>query len=201
LPAGYPPRAAAGFSVVAQFFVLARFGLLADDTIFSAIREGANALRNSDAYALAEEFADLLYDRVPVLYAPDPYECVAVRFRQQINENAKMLCWHHVVPEMNHNELVGWEHPAWLCEKTMVVFFRGADEHPRHAPRFDFTRKVVDRKGAGVLEIHAVGPTPAARVLYLIHLCDHISTHLARLNGADPTPVAVIDELKAALAR
>ncbi|MCS7085709.1 MAG: bifunctional phosphoglucose/phosphomannose isomerase, partial [Bacteroidia bacterium] len=174
LPAGFPPRAAVAYSIVAQLYVLKNFGLIAEDDFLPSLREALDVLRERKVQSFALECAAALHDRVPVVYAPDPYESVAVRFRQQINENAKMLCWHHVLPEMNHNELVGWEHPKWLCEKTTTVFLRGADEHPRHAPRFDFTREVVVRKGARTLELVAVGNTLPARLFYLIHVCDWI---------------------------
>ena len=49
-----------------------------------------------------------MYQQTAVIYTAHGFEGVGVRFRQQINENSKMLCWHHVVPEMNHNEIVGW---------------------------------------------------------------------------------------------
>ncbi len=201
LPAGFPPRAAVAYSIVAQLYVLVRFGLVREEDFLSSLNEGISNIRKADVKAAALELAKSLHDKLPVIYAPDPYESIAVRLRQQINENAKMLCWHHVVPEMNHNELVGWEHPSWLCEKSVVVFLRGADEHERHSPRFDFTREVVCRKGATVVEIRAVGDDLPARLLYLIHFCDWVSLALAGFNGADPTPVAVIDELKSALAR
>lgn len=201
LPEGFPPRAAVAYSIVAQLYVLARFGLVREADFLPSLNEAIENIRAREVKGEAYELAKSLHDRVPVIYAPDPYDSIAVRLRQQINENSKMLCWHHIVPEMNHNELVGWEYPAWLCEKSTVIFLRGADEHPRHGPRFDYTREVVARKGAKVVEIRAVGADLPARLLYLLHYCDWVSLALAKYNGADPTPVAVIDGLKNALSR
>ena len=76
-----------------------------------------------------------MHHKIPVIYADANYEGVAVRFRQQINENAKMLCWHHVIPEMNHNELVGW---AGGTEEHAVLFIHTGDVHPQNEKRFVF---------------------------------------------------------------
>ena len=80
------------------------------DLMKNACENAIKLLDENESQILIEAGAitEKLYKKIPVIYAESSYEGVAVRFRQQINENSKMLCWHHVVPEMNHNELVGW---------------------------------------------------------------------------------------------
>ena len=76
--------------------------------------EDLDAVR-SDENSLQKDYTR----HFPLIYTEAPMEGVAVRFRQQVAENAKMLSSHHVIPEMNHNELVGWRTPN---EDLSVVF-------------------------------------------------------------------------------
>src|SRR6185295_9265176 len=87
----------------------------------------------------AVAIADFLFKRIPVLYAADGYNGVATRFRQQLNENSKMLCWHHILPEMNHNELVGW---AGGSDVMAVVVLRNKSDYSRIQARIEFSKKV-----------------------------------------------------------
>ena len=108
LPEGYPPRAAFGHSSAALFAMLAAFDLSPwNADTFIGVAEHLDR-SNSEIRELANALADAVNNRISAIYAAEGLGSVAVRWRQQINENAKMLCWHHVLPEMNHNELVGW---------------------------------------------------------------------------------------------
>ena len=109
IPGGNPPRACLGYSLTQLFYVLHFFKLINAD--FKAqLKAAIDLLVKEEAFikAEAEQVAEFLNEKIPVIYAVDGYNGVATRFRQQINENSKMLCWHHILPEMNHNELVGW---------------------------------------------------------------------------------------------
>ena len=102
IPAGQPPRAMFGYSFTQLFFLLNHYGLI--DTSFISEFEKAIALLDSHEEAIKSEakaLATKLQD-YSVIYSAAGFEGVAVRFRQQINENGKMLCWHHVIQEMNH---------------------------------------------------------------------------------------------------
>ena len=123
---------------------------------------------------------------------------VITRFRQQINENAKCLGWQHVVPEMNHNELVGW---AGGKEEYAVVIFRSDYEHPRSSVRLNISKEIIEKKTSSVVECHAKGNSLIAQSFYHILLGDWISVYLADLNKVDSVEVKVIDYLKAELAK
>ena len=126
------------------------------------------------------------------------YEGVAVRFRQQINENSKMLCWHHVLPEMNHNELVGWTEPH---TEAVVLMFRCEDDYYRTQKRMEISSEVVKRNSATVIEMKAKGTTQLQRSLYLLHMGDWISWYIADIKKIDATEVKVIDFLKNELSK
>lgn len=198
LPGGYPPRTAAGFSLVAQLFILKHYGLAPDLT--PHVQESIALLKAFSDQLHTKELAYMLAGRTTILYTSDVIEAVAIRWRQQINENGKQLCWHHVIPEMNHNELVGWQHPEFMISQATVVLLRTAYEHPRNAYRFDLNEELFRQKGARTFTLQAQGQSLMAQMMYLMHYSDWVSLYLAEANDVDPVAVQVIDQLKGALA-
>jgi len=200
LPEGYPPRAAVGLSFMQQLAILKQYGLY-DGEFEPALEAAIQQLEAFDARTNAEALAHQLRGKLPIFYAPDELSSLGIRFRQQVNENAKQLCWHHILPEMNHNELVGWHFPTELMPSLAVVFLRSALEHPRTTLRFAITKELVSQHTTHVHEVYARGEGIVAHMLYLLHYADWVSLELARLNQIDPTPVRVIDFLKGELAK
>ena len=148
----------------------------------------------------AQEIAGKLKGRIPCIYANGVMMPVAYRWRCQIEENAKQLAFHHEIPEMNHNEIVGWENPP---ENFAVVLIRDSKEDEIIRKRFNATEKVAwESKGEAnleVVEIMAEGKSLLVRMMSCVLLGDLVSLKLAGMNGVDPTPVTVIENLKTEL--
>jgi glucose/mannose-6-phosphate isomerase len=198
VPGGMPPRACLGYSTVQQLFVLAANGLI-PSSVLDELDSGINWLKDQQASIIqkSDELTGFLYGKLPVLYSSDRYESLLVRFRQQLNENSKMLCWHHVVPEMNHNELVGWRHKN---EDLAVVWFRSKSDFDRCNQRIDLNREVIGNYTSNMLDVWSEGNNTLEEFLYFIHLGDWVSLFLAERNGFDPTEIDVINNLKSKLA-
>lgn len=200
LPPGRPaPRACLGYSLINLLFVLHHQGLIPPD--FIAQTEAAISLlerEQGDIQQRAGQLASFLSKRLPVLYTTPELEPVAVRFRQQLAENAKMLAWHHVIPEMNHNEIVGWHQDY---PEVGVLFLRHRGAHPRNQIRLDFVREITSRYAASTIELHAKGDSLLEKVLYLTHFADWTSVYLADERGVDVMSIKAIDYLKAVLAK
>ena len=195
---GMPPRAAFALSFVQLFYIFNRLGLI-DDTFKSDLKSALEliALKQSEIKEKAKTVAHRLHGTIPIIYTANDYEGVAIRFRQQINENSKMLCWHNVIPEMNHNELVGWTKEN---ENLSVVFLKNNDDYDRNKTRMDFVRNIVSKYINVIEEIYSVGDSTIEKSIYLIHLCDWISYFLAIENNADPIEINIITSLKNKLA-
>lgn len=199
IPGGMPPRTCLGYSMIQQLFVLYHLGFIEYD--FQAdIMSSINLLDSQEAEIknLAQKAAFFLLNKIPVIYSGDEMEAVAVRFRQQINENSKMLCWHHVIPEMNHNELVGWKTKN---ENLAVIFFRNETDHLRVQHRMKINQEIIKKYTPHIMEINSKGSSQIQRALYLVHLGDWISYYLAEQKGIDSVEVSVIDFLKGELAK
>ncbi len=200
VPDNWPsPRACLGYSIVQQLFILHKTGLISDASI-KAIESSIPMLdaELEDIQSKAHMIAQMLIGKIPVIYTTDRMESVAVRFRQQIDENAKMLAWHHVVPEMNHNELVGWRIKN---DNLAVIFFRNKDDHPRNQVRIDINKEIISHYTSTLIEVYSKGNSLVERAMYFVNLGDWISVYLAELRGVDSIEVKVIDFLKGELAK
>lgn len=199
VPGGWSsPRACLGYSIVAQLAVL-RSAKLIGNQLFRQLEAARKLLvkDQADIRKKAQKLAGFLADKIPVLYSADHIEATTLRWRQQINENAKMLCWHHVVPEMNHNELVGWRQNR---PEVAVVWLRNRDDFERTSVRMNINKEIVEHFTNTSIEVYSKGKSLAEKMLYLVHLGDWMSFYLAVNREVDPVEIKVIEYLKSELA-
>ncbi len=199
IPGGQPPRASFGLSFPEVLYVLCAHGVISKK--FEKELEAGIKLLDDNEDAIQKEALDVtekLFGKIPVIYAADGFGGVATRFRQQINENSKMLCWHHVIPEMNHNELVGWRTKN---DDLAVVLFRNETDFKNIQARMDINKGTFTEYTNTTVEIWSKGESDLQRALYLIHIGDWISYFLGEKKGVDITEVKVIDHLKGELAK
>jgi glucose/mannose-6-phosphate isomerase len=208
IPAGFPPRAALAYSFFSPLILLERWGLIpsqkaciAETLLLLARRSRLYADGSQTEGNLARQIAEHLQGSLPIIYASDHLEAVLTRFRNQLNENSKILAHSHVFPELNHNEIVGWEVSRQIMARSVVLLLRDRDEHPRVSTRIEITRDLLGRLPRVILEVRSEGRSLLARMFSLVHLGDWVSYYLALLNRVDPTPVRKIDLLKTRLAR
>jgi len=210
IPGGLQPRCALGYSFFPLLIVLVKIGVVKDraEDIDEAIEVLTSLKVKSLGYAVPEKkniaktIARSLYNKFPVIYAGgDHTDSVVTRWRGSLSENAKVLSSGHVIPEMNHNEIVGWENPAKLLKDFVAVILRDSGDNPRVAKRMDITKKILAKAGVKVIEVNSRGSSLLARIFSLIYIGDFVSFYLAILNKLDPTPVERIAYLKKELAK
>ena len=200
---GLQPRAALAYGFVPILLVLEKIGLTSGEE--ANIERGAAMLQNLAArYGTAHlddnnpafKLAGELVHRIPVVYAAQDYEAVSLRWRGQVQENAKHIAFGNLLPEMNHNELEGWAHPIDLVQHFSVVMLRSSDEHPRIAKRFSAMKEMFRSKQVDVFEAQAEGDTRMERMFSLIALADWTSLYMALFAGLDPTAIPAIEAFK-----
>ena len=197
IPAGRPPRACLGYSVVQILFALHYAGLL-DNGFVQDIEKAALLLdaEQENIRTLAADLAAKNADKLPVIYAGNQMEGVAVRWRQQLNENSKVPGWSNVVPEMNHNELVGWRDSQ---DNLTVYFLHAGIDHSKVSFRMGINKEIISRCTPFVYDIDAMGGSYWEQAFYLTHIGDWLSWYYAEQRGVDPVEVKVIDYLKSQL--
>lgn len=205
VPGGLAPRAALGYSFFTALTLIEKLGVIGDKSnetaeTISLLRRlkdddlgGHVAGRKNVAKALAVK----LKGSLAVIYGgQDHMDSVATRWRAQIEENSKALAASHTFPEMNHNEVVGWENPEKVLKAITVIILRDRDDHRRNSIRMDITGNMLKKASRGVYEIESRGRGLLARIFSLIYTGDFVSYYLAILNKVDPTPVERIARLK-----
>jgi glucose/mannose-6-phosphate isomerase len=155
---------------------------------------------DADSANSAKQVAERVFDSCACIYGAGPTKATAYRWKTQLNENAKVPAFAAELPEADHNEIVGWD-GAPALGSFLGVFLEDSDQHPRTRRRIELTADLIAARGAETLRVESRGESPVARVTSLVLLGDLVSIYLAVLRGVDPTPVKVIDELKAALER
>jgi glucose/mannose-6-phosphate isomerase len=203
VPSGMPPRCAlAHMTASILLSVASAFGITG---VYQDLEETGEVLstlkRRLDPAApakdnAAKQLAAKCAQRLPVVYsstrATDP---VARRWSTQINENAKSLCHYNGLPELDHNEIVGWGLPRDVSYNSFVVFLDPGDLSDRLKKRLKVTKGLISDI-AEVETVTALGSGRLARLFSLVYFGDYASFYLAMLNGVDPTPIERIDYLK-----
>lgn len=197
IPGGNPPRACLGYSFTQLCGILDFYGF--SNGFIASIEKGEQLLKTERNHIKqqAEALAKSIAFSTPVIYTTSGFEGIAIRFRQQLNENAKMLCWHHVVPEMNHNELVGWVDKS---PKIAALFLHNSTDYYRTAKRMDICKEIISQIAGKTLEIHSKGTDSIEQMLYWIHLGDWISWFVSVERNVDAMEINVINRLKGELA-
>jgi glucose/mannose-6-phosphate isomerase len=206
LPGGFQPRAAVAYMTVAALEVAALCGvgprLTSEIDVAASHTEQLVAEWGPDSPpdSLAKEVALGLHGTTPVIAGAGLTTPIAYRWKTQINENAKQPAFTHEVPELDHNEIAGWE-GAQDVGRFSAVFLDDSDAHPRVKARMDLTEQLIAGNAVVSFHLETRGQTSIERVISLVLLGDLVSVYLAALRGVDPGPVPVIDELKAELAK
>ena len=199
IPGGHPPRSCIGYSLV-QLIKIIQFNGFVKTDLLHQVQTSITLLDNEKEAIKIEAalIAHKLLNKIPVIYSLGSCEGAAVRFRQQINENSKMLCWHHTLPEMNHNELVGWTEKN---DSLAVVTFRTSFDYERTNKRYDICKTIFSKYSNSVTDINAKGISKVEQFMYLINIGDWISCYIAEIKNIDPIEVNVITNLKNELAK
>jgi glucose/mannose-6-phosphate isomerase len=203
VPSGMAPRATLPYLFMPLPILLEKIGLVSDVTL--EISETIKILRQvSDSNSPKKPFKDNLSKKlasnicgtVPVIYGFGIYRAVAQRLKTQFNENSKVPAKWEFFPELNHNEIVGWEAVKELAKYFSVILIRDDDESEAMRQRIQATKELICKESVKVFEVQSVGKSRLAKMSSVICTGDFTSVYLAIMRGIDPTPVKTITLLK-----
>jgi len=205
---GSEPRAALGYSLTALLAIFSKlkFIELKDDDFKEAIILLRGLQKKIDVgissvYNPAKILTQKLYGKIPIVYGAGAMAEVARRWKGEFNENAKSASYFEILPELNHNALVGLQFPENLRTKIFVVILESKFNHPRNRLREKITAQILQKNQILTENILLEpSPTPLAEILQMIHFGDYVSYYLGILNNIDPNPVEIIGFLKDKLA-
>ena len=203
VPSGMPPRAALPYMLLPLLVYMEKAGLVKG--VKEELNEAISLLEkisqdNAPEKPCIDNFSKGLAQNIgestPIIYGFGFYRGVAQRFKQQFNENSKSAAKWEYFPELDHNEIVGWEGRGEQCKWYSIILIRDVDEPVEIESRIDTTKQIMERSGLIIVDLEVQGTSPLAKMLSTILVGDFTSVYLAVLRGADPTPVKTITILK-----
>jgi glucose/mannose-6-phosphate isomerase len=205
VPGGFQPRAAVAYLTVAVLEVAALCGIgprMASEIDVAASHTHALVEEwgpDGPDESLAKRLARGIAGTMPFIAGAGITAPIAYRWKTQLNENAKLPAYSGELPEIDHNEIVGWEGTDGLGPFS-AVFLDDDDLHPRVRHRIELTSWALEPSASAVFRVQTRGQNPVERVFSLVLLGDLVSLYVAALRGVDPQPVATLEHLKARLA-
>ncbi len=202
-PSGIPSRAALPYLFIPMLVTLEKLELISDaspemDEALQVLER--IALENTPETSLGDSVSKMLASKirgtVPVTYGFRIYRAVAQRYKQQLNENSKIPAEWDFLPELNHNEIMGWEASRKLLGCFSTIFLRDESEPREIKHRIEATKDLILERNKKVFDVWSVGRSKLARMLSSIYIGDFTSIYLAVLQGVDPAPVKSITLLK-----
>jgi glucose/mannose-6-phosphate isomerase len=188
LPKGFQPRESLMFSLIPVVKIL--WQSKAVDNAEEMCEEAAALIKGNEARDKGEQLAETLKGKIPIIYSGEHLKAVAMRWKTQVNENAKQPAYYNMFPEMNHNEINSFANTPLTFG---IIYLRDKAEHERVAKRFEIIKGLVSHQ---LEEVWAQGYSRLAKICHLVNLGDWYSYYLALLNNTDPTPVSIIESLK-----
>ena len=208
IPSGFAPRAATAYMLFTPIYYLVKCGLLKSNInadveealeVVEIISENNNK-NIPDENNLAKQIASKIFGTIPQIYGWDIYSPIAKRWSNQFNENSKIVSGYDIVPECNHNDIVGWSQNLDKSKNFSCILFRDKKlESIYLSTRLNFMKKLFANVAGNLVEIEINAKKPLAKMMYSMYIGDFVSCYLGVLREMDPTPVDVIVELKDAL--
>lgn len=195
---GFQPRYALGQSFFSLLKLMQELGLANEDNNVKLIinlwknRAQEYSSENNRAIQVAKE----LIGFIPVIYSSQFLSSTGYRFKCQLDENSKMLAFDNVLPEMNHNEIIGWESYKEKQFQTKVIYLFDKEFHPQNKKRFDILKEILSEQKIEVLSVNSSEKDKKVRIMDLIFLCDWISFYASVLRGFDPSEIDFIHRMK-----
>lgn len=195
---GIQPRSALGFSIKG---LAALMGLSSIETELSLL---AKTLKPLVFEGRGKALAKTLKGSIPLIYASAQNEAVAYNWKIKFNETGKVPAFYNVLPELNHNEMTGFDHTAknvQLSKKFSVIFLADEDDHPRVQKRMTILRKLYRSRGLASIIVPLKGSNRWMRIFSSLILADWAAVHTAALYGAESEQVPMVEEFKKLMTR
>ena len=202
IPGGQPPRTAIGYLSIPMIIALSRLEIISDkskelDETYQLLIQKAQLYHPKNNPNPAMELSEKIVNKLPIIYcSAGLMEVVAMRWKCQFSENAKTLAFYNIFPELNHNEIVGWEMLKEIFSNFQIIYLHDKDDYYRIQKRMEITKKIFEQESLSLVELNSEGESRLARLFSLIYLGDMISYYLAIHYDVDPTPIEKIQFLK-----
>ncbi|MBI4160633.1 MAG: hypothetical protein HY506_01885 [Candidatus Yanofskybacteria bacterium] len=193
------PRFAVGLSIKATLKAMG------EDSMLNGVGELTGLLKIDDCERTGEELAGQLHNKIPLIYSSGTNTGLARYWKISFNESSKLPAFYNFLPELNHNEMVGFDRlttdglGSKLADRFAVIFLNDPDTDPRVLSRLEMTKKILADKGVSILNVGLAGPSPWYKSFANILTAMWTSYHLAKHYGVDPENISMVEDFKKSL--
>jgi len=190
---GIQPRSALGFSILALAALMGRNDIVDD---FSLL---VKTLKPAAHEKKGRELARILKGFVPIIYSSRANESIAYNWKIKFNETGKIPAFYNVLPELNHNEMTGFDiqqSTEKLSKKFMVVFLRDDDDHARITKRMNVLERLYEKRGLHCVRIATRGRTRPEKIFLSLIFADWVAYYTAEQYGLESEQVPMVEEFK-----
>jgi glucose/mannose-6-phosphate isomerase len=198
LQSGFQPRYSLGQSFFSLLKLMQELGFANENNNVKMIinlwekRAQDYSSENNPAAQIAKDLVGF----IPVIYSSEFLTSTGYRLKCQMNENAKLQAFHNSIPEMNHNEIIGWESFKEKQFNAKVFYLMDKDYHPQVLKRFEALREMLAEQKVEVIPLSSDQASKKVRIMDLIFLSDWISFYTSVLRGFDPSEIDFIHRMK-----
>jgi len=198
LQSGFQPRYALGQGFFALLKLMQELGIAEENENVKKIvslwskRSEEYLKENNKAFQIAKELVGF----IPVIYSSEFLSSTGYRLKSQLNENSKLHAFHNVIPEMNHNEIIGWESFKEKQFNAKVIYLIDQKFHSQNSKRFEILKEMLNQQKVDVLTLSSDAGNKKVRIMDLIFLSDWISFYTSVLRGFDPSEIDFIHRMK-----
>lgn len=194
VPTGVQPRMALVYVLFALLHVMKQ-----DDVIMSMKEFLPEAIKPEEYKKEGEELAEALYGKLPLVYASTRNKSVAYIWKIIFNETGKIPAFYNVFPELNHNEMTGFDvvpSTRPLSENIAVIELCDSHDHPRVQKRMQLVERMYEERGIEVIRKEFTGEECITRYLRSVLTAAWTALSLSKKYGTEPNEVPMVEEFK-----
>ncbi len=192
-PVSIQPRSGLGYQI------LALAALLGDQKLLGELESLASVLRPEELREAGEKLSSELRSSIPVIYASARNQAIANNWKIKFNETGKIPAFYNVIPELNHNEMTGFDvigTTEGLSRKFHFIFLSDTDDHPQVQKRMRVTRKLYEDRGLKCTEVALWGHSKLERFFTSLLIADWTAVALSTVYGTEAEQVPMVEEFK-----
>ncbi len=194
---GIYPRAALGFSIRSML------AMMKETEALEKLGSISVSLESRELEEKGKQLAENLYGYIPMMYSSAKNGSIPYNWKIKINETTKIPAFCNIFPELNHNEMTGFDiipTTKTLIDRFCFVFINDESDHPKIRARMVATKKLFEDRGLSVIEMELVGDDEFQKIFTSLMIADWTSLYLSEKYGTEPEAIPMIEEFKKTIA-
>jgi glucose/mannose-6-phosphate isomerase len=186
---GIQPRSAIGFSLKSLCKLMNQTECLTE------LKNNISSLDVNSLKSEGQSIAESIRGKIPVIYSSTSNLPIAYNWKIKFNETGKYPAFYNLFPELNHNEMQGYQDESFK-DKIHFIFLKDLKDHPSIKKRMDITEKILEQKGFSVVSLFLEGEDVFTKIFKSLIIADWATLKTAENRKLDPQEVPMVEDLK-----